>query len=255
MNEKTNYFISAVLILLVVACFALVYKASTRDYVINQAGGQGLPQVTAQGNAELEIMPDEAEVRIALETKAKTAKAAQDQNSQLMSNVQSALKQAGVRSDKIESVGYNIYPEQEWDPVTGRSKETGYRVYHVLKVTTDDIEKIGTFAQVAVDAGANRIEGINFRLSKTLEKQVKEEAIKQASVSAKEKAEAIAGGLGVRLGELLSVSESSFGWGPVYRDYGMAEMSKGGSDVMPAPSVEPEMVNVNAQISVVYRIG
>ncbi len=251
MKEKTNVIISVVLILIVLACFAIVYKTSSKGLIITGADQSGIPKISATGDATLEVMPDEAEIRISMETKAKTAKAAQDENSKTMSTVQGALKQAGIAEDNIESVRYNIYPIRQWNPKTQRQEDSGFRAEHVIKITTNELDKVGTFIQVAVDAGANSVEGVNFTLSKELKSQVRTKALKQACQSAKEKAQAIADGLGVGLGDLLSVSESSFGWSPIRRSFAREEIAMIATT---PPPIEPEQVTVTAKVNVSYRI-
>ncbi|MBN1644616.1 SIMPL domain-containing protein [Candidatus Woesearchaeota archaeon] len=253
--KKANPYVIVGMILAVVVVLSVLGFSAIKP-LIQSTTGEGIPKISAQGDSELSIMPDEAIIRIKVETKEKTAKEAQDKNSEIMTVVQSALKRAGVASDDIESDQYNLYPYQEWDPVTRKSVQKGYRLYHTIKVTTSDLDKVGEFITVAVDAGADGVENVQFDLSDDKKAEVKKEALQQASQNAKEKAKAVADGLGVRLGELLSIQESSFNYGPVYRAMG-AEMTVSMDDEKMAPPVpiQPEQLTIRASVSVSYKIA
>lgn len=255
MKEKTHSFFGIALLLIILATFALVYTQYQRPITITQAGpgGEGIPKITASGDAELTVMPDEATIRIKVETKAKTAQAAQDENSRIMASVQSALRRAGIASKDIETDQYNLYPWTEWNPDEHRQKELGFRIYHTIKVKTTDLDKVGDFVQVAVDAGATGIERVNFGLSEKQKQEVRKVALQDAANNAKAKAQTMADGLGVSLGELLAVQESSFNYGPVFRADMEAMAVKGGVPE-PAPPIEPEQVRISATVSVSYRI-
>lgn len=259
MKEKTHMYFAVALFLVVLATFALVYVQGQKQITITQAGpgGEGIPKITASGNSELTVMPDEAIIRVKVETKAKTAKQTQDDNTKIMNQVQSALKRAGIASDDIETDQYNLYPWTEWDNVQQRTVEMGYTLYHTIKVKTTDLAKVGEYISTAVDAGANGIENVQFDLSDKKKEEVRRQALQEAAQNAKAKAETIASGLGVRIGAVQEIMESSFDYGPIYRGYAAMEMKAGGMDMeemAPAP-VQPEQIDVRATVSVSYRIA
>ena len=251
---KANPYIIVGMILVVVVVLGVMGIQTIKSIAPNPIGDK-TAQVSATGNSELSIMPDMAIVRIKVETDAKTAKEAQDKNTEIMAAVQSALKRAGVSSDDIESDQYNLYPWQEWDGIKQRSVDKGFKLYHSIKVTTDDFEKVGELITVAVDAGATGIENIQFDLSDAKKVDVKKEALQQASKNAKDKAQAIADGLGVRLGELLSIQESNFNYGPVYRTMEAVSMDMGSGKMSPPAPIQPENLDITSTVSVSYRIA
>jgi uncharacterized protein YggE len=171
-----------------------------------------------------------------------------------MNSVQSALKRAGIASKDIETDQYNLYPWSEWDPDEHKQREMGFRVYHTLKVKTTDLDKVGDFVGAAVDAGATGVQGVSFGLSEKQEQEVRKTALQDAANNAQAKAKTMADGLGVNLGELLSVTESSFNYGPVFRADMEAMSMKAGGMPEAAPPIEPEQIEVRAQVSVSYRI-
>ena len=126
--------------------------------------------ISVVGEANLDIEPDKADLFLQVETRAKTAKEAEDENSRIADQVITELKKAGVASDEIETDRFNIYPEYDWND--GRRDLIGYRAEHTLKVTTKDTDKVGVYLDVAVDNGVNEVQGVNFGLTREKEKEV-----------------------------------------------------------------------------------
>jgi len=254
--KKANPYVIVGMVLAVVLILGVLGYTAIKP-VINAASGEQPAQVSATGNSELDIMPDKAIVRIKVETKEKTAELAQNKNSEIMTNVQSALKRAGLSSDDIETDNYNLHEWTEWDSITRKSVRKGYRLYHTIKFTTDDLDKVGELITIAVDAGADGVENVQFDLSDEKQAEVKKEALQQASQNAKEKAQAVADGLGVRLGDILKIQESDFNYGPVYRSMGIekAAIGMGDDEISPPVPIQPEELTVRASVSVSYRIA
>lgn len=259
MAHEKNHYTFLVVMALGFALVALAIMFAPQPEVnLSTEGGQGLSArntIAVTGQAQLDVDPDEAEVNIRVQTKEPTAKRAQDENARLMSTVKEALKRAGVKDSEMETINYNMWPQQRWDPDTQKSVNDGYMVQHTLKITTKDVTHVGALVETAVDAGANGLDSVNFRLSDDKREDVNSEALAQASGNAKDKADAIAQGLGVRIKDIVSVSESNVGYDSYYPMpmYAMAERAEGGMDYA-KNVVSPQAVTVSATIGIVYEI-
>ncbi|MBW2965452.1 SIMPL domain-containing protein, partial [Candidatus Woesearchaeota archaeon] len=196
----------------------------------------------------------EAVLYIRVMTEKPTSRTAQDANSQLMNTVKAALENDGVEKSDMETTNYNMYRKQDWNPTTQKYDYGDYVVQHTLKVTTTDITGVGDLLDTAVNAGANGLDNVQFQLSDAKQEQVNDQALKAAAGKAKEKAESIADSIGVKLGDIVTVSESNVGYTPYYYPrYAMAEASydsKGSG----APEISPQSVQVSATVSIVYEI-
>ncbi|HME86888.1 MAG TPA: SIMPL domain-containing protein, partial [Candidatus Nanoarchaeia archaeon] len=128
----------------------------------------------------------------------------------------------------------------------------GYVASYSLKVTTKDFDQVGKIIDVAVANGANAIDSVQFTLSKELEEQVRSEALKKAGQTARMKAEATAEGLGVELGDIVGVSESSFYAQPYYYAKATEAVAAGrpAADLV----IEPSTIQVSASLNVAYEI-
>ncbi len=233
---------------LVIAVLVLAFRPAI-------IGGGTVPgeknTVSATGIAETKIMPDEASVYLTVETLKDTADQSKNENTAISDRVMSALKNLDIKDSDIETMNYNIYPEYDWS--SGKQKLKGYKAVNSIKVKTTDFNLLGKIIDVGVNAGVNRIDNIQFELSTEREAMAKKEALEKASKDAKEKAEAIASGLNVKLGKLVSVSTQDYYYQP-YRFFegGMAMEAK--AAIGAAPQINPQELETRATVNVVFEL-
>jgi uncharacterized protein YggE len=204
-------------------------------------------RVSAVGEAS--VAPDEAQLILSVESEGATAQAAGQENAQTMQRVIAALVGAGVPRDSIETRNYSLSPQYATNERGEAPRIQGYRASNQVLVKTTDLEGTGKLIDVALAAGANRFEGVNFLARDTREAQAA--ALRDATVKARAQAEVIAAALGVRLGQVLDAGTGAVVAPPVpmYR-YRMEA-----ADAMAAPTpIQPGQQTVSAQVSIVYEI-
>lgn len=208
--------------------------------------------INVEGNAEITVEPDQAEVWAGISIVKDTAEEAQTEANKVINAIIDGLRYKGISEDDIETERLNLYEEREWSRDEG-SKLVGWRASQTVKVKTTDMDKVGIIVDIVVKNGANQINNINFGLSEELEQQYKKQALAEATKNAKSKAETIAESLDVKLGKIKSVSESSFQYRPYI--YTMEAKAAGAPAVEEATVVMPKDVTVTARISLIYNIG
>src|SRR3989344_1508406 len=97
--------------------------------------------IDVAGSAVVTAYPDEAELFVEIQVQEDTAERARSEAASRVERVINSLKQQGVKSDDIESLSINIYPLSDYDRETGQSKVYAYRASHLLKITTNDLDK------------------------------------------------------------------------------------------------------------------
>ena len=141
-----------------------------------------------------------------------------------------------------------------YDPQTGMpTGETRYRVDINLAITVRDVHRMGDLITIGLDAGATNISGINFTIDDTA--ALEAEARSKAIADVRDRAEKLAQGLGMTLGDPISVGEGSAGaLGPVY-SYGL-KGGIGGSGVgAGVPStISPGQTTIGVQVTVIYEL-
>ncbi len=246
---KESLWLPVVVCVLVVGLAVVVFQAP-KTVVVSSGQEQELYRLSVSGDAKLSVAADMAVLFLRTEVTHPDPRVAQDKDSVLVAAAINALVDVGVDRKSIETTNYQVYRVQEWNPKTQTQEEKGYRVSHTLRVETTRLNKIGTFLKVAVDAGVNEVERVEFLLSKEKQKEIKQQALSAAAKVAQEKAEVLASSLGVRLGKVVSVGESSFDVFPMPR-FVQKEMFAAEAA---APPIQPGEVNAQTSVSVVFEI-
>jgi uncharacterized protein len=206
--------------------------------------------INVNGMATVEREPDRAVVLLAVESQAPTAREASQRNAQLMERVLAALRQAGVASEAIRTVSYELRPEYS-RPERDREPPviSAYRNINMVQVRVDDIARVGVVIDAALGAGANRVANLNFELRDA--ESARLEALGMAMAQARREAEAVAAAAGQRLGEPLTINVGTH-YAPPRPPMPMARMEM--DMVAVAPPIEGGQLGVTATVHVVYRI-
>ena len=227
----------------------------TKDQsIIVSSNGDNLNQklLSVSGSVTKYVTPDKVDITLSVETLDRSAQKSQSDNSTTSNAVRQALSAAGVAASDIKTVSYSENEEFQWNDLTKKSESTGYRTINEIQVTLTDTTMAGKVVDAAVQAGANSVSGISFGLTDAKELSIREQALQEASQTAKAKAQSIASGLGVSVGKVHSISESSFYYTPNVKTFDMTNAASGAS--APTP-VTPGNVEVDASVSVNFEIS
>ncbi len=200
--------------------------------------------VSVSGIGTVTVKPDIAYINIGVETQDKDAAIAQSDNATKMTAVMAALKKAGIADEDITTVQYSIY--DRYDYLENGEDVKYYAVNNIVKVTVNDVTKVGDVIDAAAGAGSNSISSIQFGISN--EDVVYQEALKLAMTSAKAKATAIMGTFGKEPGMPSRVSESSYFSGAV-----RMEMSAVMVDTKMSTPISTGELTITANVSVDYN--
>jgi hypothetical protein len=220
---------------------------------VNAVTGEGNSTISVSGTGIIETEPNQAKVYLGVETQSENVTEALEENSLKMQSVIKAIKALGIPKDSIETTYFSVYPVRDYEK--SGEEIVGYRVSNEVTVELRDLDKIGGVIEEAMNVGANKVRRIEFGLTEAKEKELKNEAIKEACGDARAKADAIASGLGLKIVRVATVRESGVYVAP-YRAEGF-----GGGYPMPIPTpapmaipppIEPKEVKVSATIDVVY---
>jgi uncharacterized protein len=207
--------------------------------------------VTTNGMATVSVDPDLISINFDVQTSAATAKAAKDSNALIVSSVKSSLMSLGVPENKIITQNFNVNEDFDWRD--GSRFSLGFKANHFIRVeiSANDSDLIGDVIDAGVDSGA-LLSYINFELSPELQNQYKVEALGAAAEDAKIKAKAIADGLGVKVGRVVSTTSSDFGYRPWLAYDGVASDRVSGAEI--ETEIQPGEQDVTAQVSVTYKL-
>jgi uncharacterized protein YggE len=185
---------------------ALLAIPSSADAQAPASGAAaGPPVVVASGVAIVTRAPDRAFVTFATETRAPKPDEAQKRNAQAMSQVQQAVRKAGIAADAIRTLSFNLREDVDW--VNGKRTSRGYVVSNAIEVRVDELDDLGDLLDQAVNAGATNVSSIRFDLKDRA--GAEREAVRLAVVDARARAEAAAAGAGVRVLSVVRIEEQT----------------------------------------------
>jgi uncharacterized protein YggE len=216
-----------------------------------QTQEQSPPTIVVNASAEIEREPERAVLVLAVESEGATARAASQANANAMESVLRALRGQGLESRNIRTISYRL------DPVYGRRARpdsaptiVGYRAVNMVQATVDSIGRLGGVIDAGIDAGANRVAGLQYELRNPDEARL--EALEQAVAKARREAEVVARAAGQRLGDPININMSS----DVPRPRPMYDMVASQRVEMSQANtpIEGGTLTVVASVNIVYRL-
>ena len=233
---------SVFLAALMIGAAAIPVSASAQQATINQSITGTRLDISATG--EVSRVPDVAIISAGVVTKAPTASAALQDNAGRMQRVVAALKRAGIADRDIQTSNVSLNPEYRY-PDNQSPQLTGYSASNNVSVRFRDIRTSGQILDALVGQGANQISGPNLTIDKP--EGALDEARTRAIAVGRERAQAYARSLGMRVVRLVAVSES--GGTSIVQPmpmYARADMAK--------TSIEPGEQKLQATLNMTFEL-
>jgi uncharacterized protein YggE len=205
--------------------------------------------ITVNATAVVDREPDRAQLTLAVESQAATAREASQANASNMDRVIAALRAAGIPAARIRTTSYQLNPVYARPAPGGEARVSGYRAVNMVQVTIDSIARIGSIIDSTVGVGANRVAGLDFQIRD--EESARLEALERAIAMARREAEVIARAAGQRLGPPLNI-QTSYAFPMPRSGVAFEAMAR---DVAQVPTpVEAGTLQVTANVTMVFRI-
>ena len=186
----------AAVLLLAAAAVAGVARPEGARAVDGSA--QSGDSIIVTGNGSVVAVPTIAVLSLGVDTRAASAKAALAANAREMRLVIAAVKAAGGREVRTQSVSLSQVLGQTGEPA-------GFAASNIVSATVD-VDRAGAVIDAAVDAGANQVNGPTMSVAD--QGKLYRQALKAAVADARLSAEALAAAAGRSLGRVTSVVES-----------------------------------------------
>jgi hypothetical protein len=156
------------------------------------------------------------------------------------------LKAFGVDDKDLKTQSLNIYREQTpyWDNGIQKYQDGDWNGSISVDITLRDISKSGELTTLLAAADTSNIWGPNYSLNEG--EPEKAALLKQAFDSAKVKADSLAGGMGLKVGKVLSVVEGS----TTNAIYPMRDSAMGAG----GGGMEPGSSNVSTSLTVTFEL-
>ena len=173
------------------------------------------PQINVSASAEVKVVPDEIFLSVGVETRDENLTEAQRQNDERVSRALGFLKNSGMKDKDVQTDLVNIEPaynnEASW------TKPAVYIVRKSIEIKVITVTNFEGLLTGLLTNGVNHVYGIDFRTSQL--RKYRDEARAMAIQAAREKADAMALGFGVKRGKICNINVNDWG--------GMFEMTAG----------------------------
>jgi uncharacterized protein len=213
------------------------------------------PTISTTGNAEKEIPSDESRISLAVENTNANPNTARKNNADKMNTIIKVLKQAGLSDENITTSNYQITPNYDYEN-SNYDRIISYTALNKLELETSANANISKFIDLAVNNGANRIENIDFVISKKTLDENSMELLKDAFRNAKHKAEILGTEGNFTIAGVKKIDTSSEG-GYTPPVYFYDNYAGGAAEKMPAPSSQiiPQKNKITVTLPVIFYIG
>ena len=160
--------------------------------------------ITVSGTAEVKLAPDEAILRLGVDSHDKVLATAKADNDKHVKKLLAFAREAGVQANDIKTSALNMSLEYSENQ---RRTLLGYEVSQSISITVRDISKYEPLMTSVLQAGVNRVDGVDFIIAEPI--KYREEARAKAVRAAREKAVAMAAELGQTIGKPWEITENT----------------------------------------------
>lgn len=161
---------------------------------------------TVSGSAVVHVRPDRVSLTLGIHDRTSNLNTAKDNMARVIRDVIAFSQKNGIESKHIQTANIQIEPRYSSNSKNGLELEY-YLVQQSLTVTLNDVDKYNQIIYGVMDLGINTIENIQFSSSKAREHR--DQARLNAIQAAREKATLLTSAVGIKLGEIVYVTEDS----------------------------------------------
>ncbi|AWH86622.1 hypothetical protein HYN59_16560 [Flavobacterium album] len=160
------------------------------------------PQINVSGEGRVSVVPDEAVITIGVENTGADAADVKKKNDAAIDAILKYLKNAKLPEKDYQTKRVSLNRNYDYD-----KKKYSYVASQTVVIHLKDLTKYDALMMGVVDAGANTVNGVEFRTSK--QAQYESEARVLAVANAKKKADDYTAALGQKTGKALLVTDNT----------------------------------------------
>ncbi len=245
-NGTIQKLISAVLAVLFLFLLFVMLN-SAKIFFYGPVSDNVQPTITVSASGEAKAVPNIATFSFASVQTGKDVSDAQNKMSDIANKAIDYLKSQGVDEKDIQTSGLSANPKYDYS--SGRQVFQGYESRESITVKVRDASKAGDILAGVAGTGVTEISSLN--LESDDPETIRQEATVEAIKNAREKADALADAMGVKIVRVLGFNETGSNTpGPVpYFDKAVSQSS---ANVSPEIAVGEN--TTTASVSVTYEV-
>jgi uncharacterized protein YggE len=204
-----------------------------------------LPQISVSGEGKIKAIPDQVFISIAVETKGTNATDVKKQNDATIEKALQFITKFKVPKSDVQTKSISLNPQYDYE-----KKKRNYNATQTIEILLKTITQYDGLMEGLVDAGINRINGVEFKTSKLIEYQ--SEARKLAMKEAKSKAEDYVFVLGQKVGKAITITDNTQNFYPQPM-YAMKTMAMD-QEVATRETLAIGEINITATVNVSFLL-
>jgi hypothetical protein len=204
-----------------------------------------LPQISVSGEGKIKAIPDQVFISIAVETKGTNATDVKKQNDATIEKALQFITKFKVPKSDVQTKSISLNPQYDYE-----KKKRNYNATQTIEILLKTITQYDGLMEGLVDAGINRINGVEFKTSKLIEYQ--SEARKLAMKEAKLKAEDYVFVLGQKVGKAITITDNTQNFYPQPM-YAMKTMAMD-QEVATRETLAIGEINITATVNVSFLL-
>lgn len=215
------------------------------------------PFVVANGVAEKKVAPDIATIHLSILAFEKESELALKATNDTTTKVTQILAEYGVGDDKIEATDIRKNTIRKRDSEYNALNILGYEVSRSLTIRLDNLTQYSDIMGNII--GTNNVSGVRAEFDVSNRKALEAELVAIAGADAKEKANAMAKGLGTTVRSVYAISQSS-SFNNFIADFGATSMQSmvlsraAGGGSYETLMFAPETITLEKTLNVMFRI-
>lgn len=199
------------------------------------------------GEGKIEVVPDTGYVDIGITiNKAVSAEEAQSQVAKINNQLVEKMKEFGIKAEDIKTTNYSVNPNYDYSNNSSGTIQ-GYNASAQLSIKVQKASSLGDIAQAATIAGATDIYNTRFNIENP--EKYREQARTKAIENAQEQARKLATQLGIKLGRVTNVVESSDA-NPIYPMYELKGAMGGGGG---SADLQPGQQTITSTVTLYFE--
>lgn len=202
------------------------------------------PTVVVYGEGRINVVPDQVVINSRIEHEGENPQQVKMDNDAVVNKVIKYLKSQGIPEKNIRTTYVNLNKNYNYN-----EKTYSYIAYQSIAVKLEDLRGYEFIISGMLEAGLNRIDGIEFMSSR--QEVIEKEARKKAMQNARSRAEEYAGALNQEIGKAVRINEmENTNFNPVHR----TEMLKMQGDNGEQETLSPGEMQVTAKVEVSFLL-
>ncbi len=243
MKTSINFLIIAVIVIITLS----LIKTLDIYYPVRLTSSVA-SELSVVGEGKVEVVPDTAYVDAGISViEAASVTQVQKSIDETNNKIIASMQKLGIDKKDIKTSNYSINPNYSYE--NNKNGITGYNGNANITIKVTRIDLVSQVIAEATTAGANQIQGARFTIDDPA--KFREEARAKAIANAKEQAKKLADSLGIKLGKVTNIIESSADGGPIMYDKART-FGLGGASVENA-QIEPGSQEISSTVTLFFE--